>query len=144
MWVFCDGPVHQSRRLQLFWGVRGVMGLEMTVYGPLRSLHSGHYGNWAPNPAVTLAHLVASLRGTDGRIQVAGFYDDVRPPSDTERAVLAEIPDVGQELRDELALGTTEPGRLVERILLPALNLRGLLSGPVSYTHLTLPTTPYV
>ena len=37
VWVFCDGPVHQSRRLQLFWGVRGVMGLEMTVYGPLRS-----------------------------------------------------------------------------------------------------------
>ena len=55
LWVFCDGPVHQSRRLQLFWGVRGVMGLEMTVYGARRSLHSGHYGNWAPNPAVALA-----------------------------------------------------------------------------------------
>lgn len=131
VWVFCDGPVHQSRRLQLFWGVRGVMGLEMTVYGPLRSLHSGHYGNWAPNPAVTLAHLLASLRGVDGRIQVAGFYDDVRPPSDTEKAALAEVPDVGEQLRDELALGATEPGRLAERILLPALNVRGLLSGQV-------------
>jgi acetylornithine deacetylase/succinyl-diaminopimelate desuccinylase-like protein len=131
VWVFCDGPVHQSRRLQLFWGVRGVMGLEMTVYGPLRSLHSGHYGNWAPNPAVTLAHLVAGLRGTDGRIHVGGLYDDVRPPSATERAAVAEVPNVDQELRAELALAETEPGRLVERILLPALNVRGLSSGQV-------------
>ncbi len=129
VWLFCDGPVHQSRRLQVFFGVRGVMGLEMTVYGPLRALHSGHYGNWAPNPAVTLAHLVASLRDTDGRILVAGFYDDVRPLSDTERArALAAVPDVDQALRDELALGATEAaGALAERILLPALNVRGLL-----------------
>jgi acetylornithine deacetylase/succinyl-diaminopimelate desuccinylase-like protein len=134
VWVFCDGPVHQSRRLQLFWGVRGVMGLEMTVYGPLRSLHSGHYGNWAPNPAVTLVHLVASLRGTDGRIHVAGFDDDVRPLSVTEKAALAEVPDVGEQLRDDLALDATEPGRLAERIMLPALNLRGLLSGQVGDT----------
>src|SRR5688572_4872744 len=131
VWVFCDGPVHQSRRLQLFWGVRGVMGLEMTVYGPLRSLHSGHYGNWAPNPAVALAHLVAGLRGTDGRIGIAGFHEDVRPPSPTEKAALAEIPDVGEALRDDLALGATEPGLLAERILLPAMNVRGLLSGQV-------------
>jgi acetylornithine deacetylase/succinyl-diaminopimelate desuccinylase-like protein len=134
VWVFCDGPVHQSRRQQMFWGVRGVMGLELTVYGPLRSLHSGHYGNWAPNPAVALAHLVAGLRGTDGRIRIEGFYDDVRSPSATERAALAEIPDVDQQLRDDLALAETEPGRLAERILLPALNVRGLLSGQVGAT----------
>src|SRR5688572_26477916 len=131
VWVFCDGPVHHSRRLQFFWGVRGVMGLEMTVYGPLRSLHSGHYGNWAPNPAVTLVHLVASLRGTDGRIRIAGFDEDVRPPTATERAAVAQIPDVDEELRGALALAETEPCRLVERILLPALNVRGLSAGQV-------------
>jgi acetylornithine deacetylase/succinyl-diaminopimelate desuccinylase-like protein len=134
VWVFCDGPIHQSGRPQMFWGVRGVMGLEMTVYGPLRSLHSGHYGNWAPNPAVALAHLVAGLRGTDGRIRIAGFYDDVRPLSATEKAALLAIPDVDQQLRDDLALAETEPGRLAERILLPALNLRGLRSGQVGAT----------
>ena len=131
LWVFCDGPVHQSRRLQLFWGARGVMGLEMTVYGARRALHSGHYGNWAPNPAVALAHLVAGLRDDDGRIQVAGFYDDVRAPTPAEKAALAAAPDVDEELREELALAATEPGRLVERILLPALNVRGLASGQV-------------
>ena len=132
-WLFCDGPVHQSRRMQLYFGARGVTDLELTLYGPARALHSGHYGNWAPNPAVEMAHLVASLRDRDGRIQIAGYYDDVRPPSETERQALREVPDADDALRAELALGRTEAGgaRLVERILLPALNVRGLVAGAV-------------
>ncbi len=51
LWIFGDGPVHQSGRRQVVLGVRGSMGLELTTYGPARALHSGHYGNWAPNPA---------------------------------------------------------------------------------------------
>jgi acetylornithine deacetylase/succinyl-diaminopimelate desuccinylase-like protein len=133
-WLLCDGPVHQSRRMQVVFGVRGVTGLELTVYGPARALHSGHYGNWAPNPAVTLAHLVAGLRDPDGRIAVAGFYDDVRPLTAAERTALAAIPDADGELRRELALATTEAGgaRLAERLMLPALNVRGLSSGAVA------------
>jgi acetylornithine deacetylase/succinyl-diaminopimelate desuccinylase-like protein len=132
-WLLCDGPVHQSRRMQVVFGVRGVTGLELTVYGPGRALHSGHYGNWAPNPAVTLAHLVAGLRDPDGRIAVAGFYDDVRPVTAAERAALAAIPDADGELRRELGLAATEASgaRLVERLMLPALNVRGLSSGAV-------------
>ena len=75
--MLCDGPVHQSRHMQLYFGARGVTDLEITVYGPLRPLHSGHYGNWAPNPIVTLTHLIDSMRDTDGRILIPGFYDDV-------------------------------------------------------------------
>ncbi len=51
LWILCDGPVHQSRRPIIYFGARGIVGLELTVYGPVRPLHSGHYGNWAPNPA---------------------------------------------------------------------------------------------
>ena len=132
-WLICDGPVHQSRRQQLVFGVRGVTDVEITVYGPDHAIHSGHYGNWAPNPAVTLAHLVAGLRDPDGRITIAGYYDDVRPPTAAERAALAAVPDVDAAMRDELALAATEAGgaRLVERLMLPALNLRGLASGAV-------------
>ena len=61
-WLLCDGPVHQSRRMQVVFGARGVTDVEITVYGPSRAVHSGHYGNWAPNPALALAHLVAGLR----------------------------------------------------------------------------------
>ena len=132
-WLLCDGPVHQSRRQQVVFGVRGVTDVEITVYGPARAVHSGHYGNWAPNPAVALSHLVAGLRDRDGRITIAGFYDDVRALTPSERAALAAVPDVDVAMREELALARSEASgaRLVERLTLPALNLRGLRSGAV-------------
>jgi acetylornithine deacetylase/succinyl-diaminopimelate desuccinylase-like protein len=109
------------------------MGLELTAYGPLRPLHSGHYGNWAPNPAVELAHVVAGMRDTDGGIRIAGFYDDVRPLSEAERSALAAVPPVDGALRTAFALHATEDAGapLVERIMMPALNLRGLEAGGV-------------
>src|SRR3712207_1982609 len=67
-WVLCDGPVHQSRRPALFFGARGVIDLELTTYGPSKGLHDGHYGNWVPNPAASLAHLLSSMRDEQGRI----------------------------------------------------------------------------
>ena len=78
--------------MQIFFGARGVTGLELTVYGPVRPLHSGHYGNWAPNPAVALAHLVASLRDEEGHILIPGFYDDVRPLNAAEKQAVAAMP----------------------------------------------------
>jgi len=133
LWLLCDGPVHQSRRRQVFFGARGETDVEITAYGPSRALHSGHYGNWAPNPAVLLARLVAGLRDEDGRVLVPGFYDDVRPPTEAERQAAAAVPDVETALRHDLGLAVTEAGgaRLPERILLPALNVRGLESGHV-------------
>jgi acetylornithine deacetylase/succinyl-diaminopimelate desuccinylase-like protein len=132
-WIFCDGPVHPTRKMQVFFGARGVTGLELTVYGPLRPLHSGHYGNWAPNPAVELAHLIAGLRDDEGRILIPGFYDDVRPLTAQEKKAIAALPDVETGLRKELGLGRTEGGeaRLQERVMLPALNVRGLRAGDV-------------
>jgi acetylornithine deacetylase/succinyl-diaminopimelate desuccinylase-like protein len=132
-WLVCDGPVHQSGRMQVYFGARGTLGLELTVYGPARALHSGHYGNWAPNPAVELAHLVAGLRDRDGRIAIPGWSDEVRPWTAEEEEALAAVPDVDAALRDELSLAETEAGnaRLVERIMLPALNVRGLAAGAV-------------
>ncbi|MGA7616693.1 MAG: M20/M25/M40 family metallo-hydrolase [Thermoanaerobaculia bacterium] len=132
-WLFCDGPVHQSRRLQVVFGARGVTGLELTVYGPTRALHSGHYGNWAPNPASMLSNLLASMRDDDGRVLIDGFYDRVRPLSTTEKAAVAAIPDVDEELRHDLGLARSEANdaRLVERIMIPAMNIRGLESASV-------------
>lgn len=130
-WLFMDGPVHQTRRPMVTFGVRGVVGLNLTVYGPTRPLHSGHYGNWAPNPNVILIHLLASMRDPDGRITIAGYYDDVRPVTAAERAALASVPAVDERLRRELGLAATEAegARLDERILLPGLNVGGLQGG---------------
>jgi len=142
-WLFGDGPVHQSRRQQIVFGVRGVTGAEVTVYGPSHGLHSGHYGNWAPNPVTMLANLIASMRDDDGRIRIAHFYDDVAPISAAERRALAQIPMVDSALRAEVQLGATEANdaSLVERIMLPALNLRGIRGGGVGATASnTIPT----
>ncbi|MFQ5351271.1 MAG: M20/M25/M40 family metallo-hydrolase, partial [Thermoanaerobaculia bacterium] len=133
LWLFCDGPVHQSGHQQVVFGVRGVVGLELSLYGPVRPLHSGHYGNWAPNPAAELAGLLAGMRDDQGRILIDGFYDSVAPLSEAVGRALAGVPDPDRELRHGFALGRTEGGRrLAESILAPALNLRGLRSGAVA------------
>lgn len=131
-WLLCDGPAHQSRHAQLYFGARGVTDLEITVYGPARPLHSGHYGNWAPNPIVALTHLVDSMRDADARILIEHFYDDVVPPTAAEREALAAIPPYDEEIKRELQLGRTEGSLpLNEAILQPALNLRGIAAGNV-------------
>ncbi|HEY3567693.1 MAG TPA: M20/M25/M40 family metallo-hydrolase [Thermoanaerobaculia bacterium] len=132
-WLLCDGPVHPTRRMQIYFGARGVAGMELTVYGPLRPLHSGHYGNWAPNPAVELAHLIAEMRDEEGRILIPGFYDDVRPLTVAEKQAIALMPPVEAALEDELGLGRTEGkgARLQDRLMDPALNVRGLRSAEV-------------
>ena len=130
VWLICDGPVHQSRRQQIVFGARGIATVDITLYGPKHELHSGHYGNWAPNPAMVLAHLLASMKDDDGRVLIDHFYDGVEPLTEIERRAVAEAPDVDQELMRELWLGRTEGGgkKLVELLNLPSLNIRGMSS----------------
>ena len=130
-WIFCDGPVHQTRAAQVVFGVRGVIGANLTVYGPTRPLHSGHYGNWAPNPNAMMVHLLASMRDIEGRITVPAYYDDVTPVTAAERTALRAMPAVDEQLKEELGLGRTEnePALLAEQLALPALNISGLSGG---------------
>ena len=130
VWLICDGPVHQSRRQQIVFGARGVTTLDITLYGPSHELHSGHYGNWAPNPAMALARLLASMKDDDGRVLIDHFYDGIQPLSEIERRAVAEAPDVDRDLMRELSLGRTEGGgkKLVELLNFPSLNIRGMSS----------------
>ena len=133
LWLFCDGPTHQSRRPQLVFGVRGVTGLEVTVYGPNRGLHSGHYGNWAPGPGWRLANLLASMKDEKDRVRIKDFYKSTEPLSKVDRAAIAAAPATDDQLRETFGLAATEAGGalLGERIALPALNLKGLKSAEV-------------
>lgn len=135
-WLICDGPVDQTRRQQLYFGARGVTGLEVTLYGPKRELHSGHYGNWAPNPAMALAQLLASMKDENGRVLIRGFYDGVEPLSESEQRAFREAPDNDAMLKRELGLGWTEGAgkRLMELINQPSLNIRGFVSSSVGAT----------
>ena len=129
-WVICDGPVHQSGRKQVVFGVRGDTNVEVTVYGPVRPLHSGHYGNWAPNPAMTLARLLASMKDERGRVTIKGWYEDVEPLGEAERRALSEAPAYDEELKRELGINRPEGAgkSLLELINEPSLNVNGLSS----------------
>jgi acetylornithine deacetylase/succinyl-diaminopimelate desuccinylase-like protein len=133
LWLICDGPVHQSRRQQITFGARGDATVDITLYGPRHELHSGHYGNWAPNPAFELVHLLASMKNEQGHVLIDHFYDGIEPLSPLEKQALAEIPDVDRELMNEFLLGSTEgaPKKLVELITEPALNIRGMASSRI-------------
>lgn len=131
IWLFFDGPAHPSGRPQLAFGVRGAMGMEVTVYGATRNLHSGHYGNWAPDTGNILARLLASMKDDEGRVLVDGWYDTVEPIGAEERTALENMPPYDVELKRELGIARSEgePQSLPERLLVPALNIRGITSG---------------
>ncbi len=131
VFLICDGPVDQSRQQTIAFGARGDTHLEITVYGPKRELHSGHYGNWAPNPALMMVHLLAGMKDEDGRVLVPHFYDGVKPLSETEKRALREAPVNDERLKEELWLGHVEGGgkHLLELLNLPTLNINGISSG---------------
>ncbi len=133
VWLVCDGPVDQSGKQTVVFGARGDAHLEITVYGPHRGLHSGHYGNWAPNPAMMLAQLLAGMKDETGHVLIPHFYDGIAPLSPLEREALAKAPVNDQMLMNSFWLGHTEgAGRhLLELINQPSLNINGFASGQV-------------
>lgn len=130
VWLICDGPVDQSGEQTVVFGARGDAHVEITVYGPHHGLHSGHYGNWAPNPALMLAHLLAAMKNDDGHVLIPHFYDGIAPLSATEKAALAHAPVNDAMLKDAFWLGRTEGAgaHLLELINQPSLNINGLSS----------------
>ena len=143
-WIICDGPVHQSGVKQVVFGARGDVNVDLTVYAAKRPLHSGHYGNWSPNPANLLARLLASMKDNDGRVTIAGWYDDVEPLGEAERSAIAGAPQYDEELKKQLGIKYTEGGgkTLMELINLPSLNINGFASGDVgNLARNVIPTT---
>jgi acetylornithine deacetylase/succinyl-diaminopimelate desuccinylase-like protein len=140
VWICADGPVHQSRSQQLYFGVRGIVKVDLTIYGANRALHSGHYGNWSPNPAMRLAKLLASMKDDSGRVLIDGFYDGNVPLGEDEKRALREMPATDAELMREYGLaGTDGSGRtLAELINEPSLNIDGLKSEDVGRQSRTI------
>ncbi|MDR7133890.1 acetylornithine deacetylase/succinyl-diaminopimelate desuccinylase-like protein [Lysobacter niastensis] len=130
--VILDGPEHASGRPTVVFGNRGIAQATLTVYGPKAPLHSGHYGNYAPNPAIRLAQLLAGMKDEDGRVLVAGYYDGVRL-DDSERAKLARTPDDEPALRKRIGIAQADRvgATYQEALQYPSLNVRGLASASV-------------
>ena len=134
MWIIADGPLHASGRKQIVFGVRGDVNMNITVFGAKRPLHSGNYGNWAPNPAWKLTRLLATMKDDEGHVTIDGFYDDVTPLSKLEREALAAIPDPAPMMQKELAFAqaeSTERTFLESITTIPTLNINGIVSANV-------------
>jgi acetylornithine deacetylase/succinyl-diaminopimelate desuccinylase-like protein len=133
VWLVCDGPVDQSGQQTVVFGARGDAHLEITIFGAVRGLHSGHYGNWAPNPAMMLAQLLASMKDQEGKVLIPHFYDGVSPLGTLEKQAIAEAPVNDEALRQELGLGRVDGGgkKLLELLNLPTLNINGMAAANV-------------
>ncbi len=130
--VIHDGPRHASERPTLIFGNRGAAPVTLTVFGPRAPLHSGHYGNYAPNPAMRLAALLASMKDDDGRVTVAGYYERIKL-TDAEKKILADTGDDEAAIRKRIGIARAERvgATLQEAIQYPSLNVRGMAAASV-------------
>lgn len=126
-----DGPRHPSGRPTLYFGVRGGAGLTVTVYGAKNDLHSGNYGNWAPDPSMRLARLIASMKDDRGRVTIEHFYRDVVPLTAAERQAIADTPNVEASLRRDFLVALPERGeeRLELKLNEPTLSILAMEAG---------------
>ncbi|MES3034391.1 MAG: M20/M25/M40 family metallo-hydrolase [Gemmatimonadota bacterium] len=129
--ITLDGPRHPSTRPTMYYGVRGGAGLTLTVFTARMDLHSGNYGNWAPDPSMRLGRLLASMKDDDGRVTIDGFYDSVTPLTPTERSALDAMPDVEAMLATDFGIAQPERrgSRLEEKLNQPTLNVLAMDAG---------------
>ncbi|MGB5371784.1 MAG: M20/M25/M40 family metallo-hydrolase [Flavobacteriaceae bacterium] len=128
--VINDGPVHSSEKPTVVYGCRGITTLSLTTYGPIRPQHSGHYGNYAPNPGFQLAQVLAGMKDGGGRVLIDGYYDGIVLDAAT-MAILKSVPDDAATINADLEIKTPEKvgGFYQESLQYPSLNIRGLGSG---------------
>jgi acetylornithine deacetylase/succinyl-diaminopimelate desuccinylase-like protein len=131
--VILDGPIHSSARPTIAYGARGIVTLDLTVFGPRAGVHSGNYGNWIANPAQRLAALLATMKNDDGRVLVPGFYDGIAPLGPEERAIVSAVPDDSAKMLATFGVAAPEKAfpNLQDALQYPTLNVRGLASAHV-------------
>ncbi len=134
-----DGPPHPTNKPTVRFGARGIVTITLVTHGPKVPQHSGHYGNFVPNPAFHLARILSSMKSADGRVLLPGFYDGVTI-TDEVRAVLEAVPDDEQQILKDMGLirhDAVAPS-LQEAIQYPSLNIRGLSSAWVGKESRTI------
>jgi acetylornithine deacetylase/succinyl-diaminopimelate desuccinylase-like protein len=128
-----DGTMPFGQKPGINFGVRGIVKIEISSRGPSRDVHSGGYGGLVPNPVWPLIHLLETMKGEDGRVLIEGFYDDIIPPTPSEREALERMGFEEKAFRQELNLKALDksPGdHPLERLMFwPTLNIQGFFAG---------------
>ncbi len=130
MLVIFDGPRHLSNLPTLSYGARGIATISLEVFGPRTPLHSGNYGNYAPNPAVKLSQLLSGMWDQDGRVAISGWYDGIEI-SEEVRDILRQVPDDETKIKQDFGIVETDNigKNFQEAIQYPALGILGLEAG---------------
>ncbi len=130
MLIIFDGPRHITNKPTLTFGARGIATVQLTTYGPIVPQHSGHFGNYAPNPALRLSKLLASMKDDDGRVIIPGFYDGISIDPETEK-ILKSVPDNDELIKYRLQIADADKvaNYYQAAIQYPSLNIRGMQSG---------------
>lgn len=129
MMLIMDGTRHLSNLPTLTFGARGIATVRLKVFGAKRNLHSGQYGNFAPNPVFHLSRLLGSTKDENGRVLIPHFYDGVHL-SEADKARLNDLPENLDTIKNALGIATIDSvGRTYQEALqYPSLNIRGLKS----------------
>ncbi|HEY3522926.1 MAG TPA: dipeptidase [Candidatus Limnocylindrales bacterium] len=131
--LICDSGFFAGNLPAVTIGLRGIMYAQIDVRGPFQDVHSGVYGGAVENPANALARILAALKGPDGRVLIPGFYDDVVPLSDADRAAYGALPFDEDAFRESLGVGALagEDGYSVleRRSGRPTLDVNGIWGG---------------
>ncbi len=130
MLLIFDGPPHASNEPTVKFGARGIVTITLDTYGPRVPQHSGHYGNYAPNPAFHMSRILSSMKAADGKVTIPGFYDGIEL-SEEVKQILAAVPDDEYAIRAALGIAQSDSigDNLQESVQYPSLNIRGLSSG---------------
>jgi acetylornithine deacetylase/succinyl-diaminopimelate desuccinylase-like protein len=128
-----DGQFTAPGMPNLLTGLRGLLYTEIEVEGAAVDLHSGIYGGVAPNPLNSLAHIIAALKGRDGRVTIPGFYDAVLAPEPAELEAWSRLPTGEEELRRQLGVQALEGeagfNTFERRWSRPTLDVHGVIGG---------------
>ncbi|QHI34872.1 Succinyl-diaminopimelate desuccinylase [Kordia antarctica] len=123
--IIMDGPAHPTNKPTLTFGCRGIATCSITIYGAKLPQHSGHYGNYAPNPVFNMSHLLASMKSDDGKVLIDGFYDGITLDEKTQQ-LLSQVPDDNEKMKADLGIVEIDSvGRSYQESLqYPSLNVR--------------------
>jgi acetylornithine deacetylase/succinyl-diaminopimelate desuccinylase-like protein len=131
--VISDSSQYRAGQPAITYGLRGIAYFELIAHGPKQDLHSGSFGGAVHNPAIALARLLASIVDADGRIQLPGFYDAVKPLQESERAMWRSLNFSDAEFSSQLGVsglvGETGYSTLERRWARPTFDVHGLTSG---------------
>lgn len=130
MLLIMDGTRHVSNLPTLTFGARGIATAKLKVFGPRYALHSGQYGNFAPNPVFETAKLLGGLKDGNGRVTLPGFYDGI-VLSEKEKKAINNVPEHLDSIKKRIGVAKADAvgGTYQEALQYPSLNIRGMQSG---------------